>query len=139
MLVTDSRQVEQGLWVVDVHGELDLGTVQSMNRAVDAVLSRRPRALALDLSDVPFMDSSALAALVGASRKLEQQGAYLAVLRPRAMPRRLLRRTSVDRIVLVAESIAEARERACELSARAGRAGRPGGRTSRPGRVRRAR
>jgi anti-sigma B factor antagonist len=109
MLVTDSRQVEQGLWVLDVHGDLDLSTVQSMNQAVDGVLSKHPRALALDLSDVPFMDSSALAALVGASMKLEQQGAYLVVLRPRPMPRQLFRRTSVDRILLVAESIAEAR------------------------------
>lgn len=107
-LATDSRQVEQGLWVVDVHGDLDLSTVQSMNQAVDAVLSERPRTVVLDLSDVPFMDSSALAALVGASRKLERQGAYLAVLRPRPMPRQLLRRTSVDRILLVAESVAEA-------------------------------
>jgi anti-sigma B factor antagonist len=121
MLVTDSRQVEQGLWVVDVHGDLDLSTVQSMDQAVDSVLSERPRALALDLSDVPFMDSSALAALMRASRKLEQQGAYLVVLRPRPMPRQLFQRTSVDRILLVAESIAEARERAGELPARAGR------------------
>ena len=131
MLVTDSRQVEQGLWVVDVHGDLDLGTVQSMNQAVDAVLSKRPRALALDLSDVPFMDSSALAALVGASRKLEQQGACLVVLCPRPMPRQLFQRTSLDRILLVAESMAEARERAGELPARAALAGREQRRDSR--------
>ena len=119
-LVTDSRQVEQGLRVVDVHGDLDLSTLQSMNQAVDAVLSKRPRALALDLSDVPFVDSSALAALVEASRKLEHQGAYLAVLRPQRMPRLLLERTSLDRVLLVAESIAEARARAAELPAAAG-------------------
>ena len=87
-------------------GELDAFTV-SQFREVLAELASRPR-LVIDLSEVPFMDSAGLGALIGGIRRTREQGGDVSVSCNRATLIRLLRTTGFDRVVTVADTVEEA-------------------------------
>ena len=80
-----------------------------MNEFRDALGSvADAEALLIDLSDVPFMDSAGLGALIGGIRRTRESGGEVAVACSRASLTRLLHTTGFDRIVPVAESVEEA-------------------------------
>jgi HptB-dependent secretion and biofilm anti anti-sigma factor len=53
---------------LSVRGSLDIATIDRFRTGLERVLDRRPGSLVLDLKEVSFMDSIALAAIVHASR-----------------------------------------------------------------------
>lgn len=97
---------DPGYTVCQPHGELDAFTVSQFREAL-AELSSSPR-LVIDLSEVPFMDSAGLGALIGGIRRTREQGGEVAVACNRPTLIRLLRTTGFDRIVPVADSVEEA-------------------------------
>ena len=64
--------------------------------------------LLIDLSDVPFMDSAGLGALIGGIRRAREAGGDVAVACSRPTLTRLLHTTGFDRIVPVTETVEEA-------------------------------
>ena len=84
-------------------GELDAYTVAEF-REVLAELSVRPRLL-IDLSDVPFMDSAGLGALIGGIRRAREADGEVSVVCTRPTLTRLLHTTGFDRIVPVTDSV----------------------------------
>ncbi len=89
-------------------GELDAYTVPEFRDALGELTD--VTALLIDLSDVPFMDSAGLGALIGGIRRTRENGGEVAVACSRASLKRLLHTTGFDRIVPVAESVDEAAE-----------------------------
>lgn len=89
-------------------GELDAYTVGTFREAL-ARLAGENRLL-IDLSEVPFMDSAGLGALIGGIRKARDADGAVAVACSRPALTRLLHTTGFDRIVPVTESIEEAEE-----------------------------
>lgn len=87
-------------------GELDAYTVGEFREALGGVTD--VTALLIDLSDVPFMDSAGLGALIGGIRRTREGGGEVAVACSRQSLTRLLHTTGFDRIVPVAESVEEA-------------------------------
>jgi anti-sigma B factor antagonist len=87
-------------------GELDAYTV-SQFREVLAELAAHPRLL-IDLSDVPFMDSAGLGALIGGIRRAREAEGEVSVACSRPTLTRLLHTTGFDRIVPVTETVDEA-------------------------------
>jgi anti-sigma B factor antagonist len=73
---------DQGVELVLVEGELDIATaprlISVLNRAVQEAL----RSLVVDLSDVDFMDSTGLALLINAHRRLTRRSKGFAVVCP---------------------------------------------------------
>lgn len=84
-------------------GELDAYTVAQFREAL-AELAASKRLL-IDLSDVPFMDSAGLGALIGGIRRAREQDGEVAVACSRATLTRLLHTTGFDRIVPVTETV----------------------------------
>jgi anti-sigma B factor antagonist len=87
-------------------GELDAYTVGAFREAL-AKLAGHQRLL-IDLSDVPFMDSAGLGALIGGIRRAREAEGAVAVACSRPALTRLLHTTGFDRIVPVTESLEEA-------------------------------
>jgi anti-sigma B factor antagonist len=89
-----------------VYGDVDLKTARSFRGALDdAAQEGKPR-LIVDMSEVPFMDSSGLAALMGAQKALRAR-ARLIVVCPQNL-RRIFEVTRLDNIVSVVGSLPEA-------------------------------
>ena len=58
-------------------GEIDLSRAPSLRTHISAVQSKRPRRLIIDLTDVPYMDSSGVATLVEAMQNARRSGGKL--------------------------------------------------------------
>ena len=87
-------------------GELDAYTVAGFRDALSELANRNR--LIIDLSEVPFMDSAGLGALIGGIRRARENGGDVAVACSRATLTRLLHTTGFDRIVPVTETVDEA-------------------------------
>ena len=87
-------------------GELDAFTVGGFRDQLTELRSS-PR-LIIDLTDVPFMDSAGLGALIGGIRRVRDAGGAVGVVCNRPAVLRLLHTTGFDRIVDVSASIDEA-------------------------------
>jgi anti-sigma B factor antagonist len=87
-------------------GELDAYTVAGFRDALSELATRNR--MVIDLSEVPFMDSAGLGALIGGIRRTRENGGDVAVACSRATLTRLLHTTGFDRIVPVTETVDEA-------------------------------
>src|SRR4051794_35528485 len=87
-------------------GELDAYTVGQFREALGELASK-PKLL-IDMSDVPFVDSAGLGALIGGIRRAREVGGDVAVCCNRPTLTRLLHTTGFDRIVTVTETLDEA-------------------------------
>ncbi len=87
-------------------GELDAYTVAAFRDALGE-LADKPSVI-IDLSEVPFMDSAGLGALIGGIRRARENGGDVAVACSRPTLTRLLHTTGFDRIVPVTETLDEA-------------------------------
>ncbi|MDP6077571.1 MAG: STAS domain-containing protein [Acidimicrobiales bacterium] len=87
-------------------GELDAYTVAQFREALTELSDEKY--VLVDLSDVPFMDSAGLGALIGGIRRARENDGDVAVACNRPALTRLLHTTGFDRIVPVMESVEEA-------------------------------
>jgi anti-sigma B factor antagonist len=87
-------------------GELDAYTVGQFREALGELAST-PKLL-IDMSEVPFVDSAGLGALIGGIRRAREVGGDVAVCCNRPPLVRLLHTTGFDRIVTVTETLDEA-------------------------------
>jgi len=86
--------------VVTPSGELDAFVAPSLRALFDrTVCTGDYRVIVADLSNVSFLDSAALGALVGALRQAREQGSELRLVFPRGHARRILELTSLDRVL----------------------------------------
>lgn len=87
-------------------GELDAYTVGQFRDSLSELAT--VQRLLIDLSEVPFMDSSGLGALIGGIRRAREADGDVTVACSRPTLTRLLHTTGFDRIVTVAETVDEA-------------------------------
>jgi anti-sigma B factor antagonist len=72
--------------IVTASGQLDLAVTDELR----AVLSPLSGVVTVDLTDVTFIDSSAIGVLVGAHNHLADHGGNLRLRNPQELPRRVL-------------------------------------------------
>lgn len=92
--------------VCKLSGEVDAYTVGDFREALSGI--ENVHWLVIDLSDVPFMDSAGLGALIGGIRRVREAEGDVAVISTTASLNRLLHTTGFDRIVPVCESLGDA-------------------------------
>jgi len=97
---------EAGASVVHAHGELDAFAAPEIGDAF-AGLHGSERVVA-DLTNVSFLDSTALGLVVRGLRELREQGATVRIVLPRTTAARIFQITTLDRVLPVAASRAEA-------------------------------
>jgi len=99
------ESVDDDTQLVAVYGDVDLKTARSFRGALDEAAQDGKRRLIVDMSEVPFMDSSGLAALIGAQKAFADT--RLIVVCPDNL-RRIFEVTRLDSIVSVVGSLPEA-------------------------------
>ena len=78
-LEVDELRAGEATQVIALTGELDVATVESFNAAVGRAVSDGAAVVIADLGRLTFMDSSGLAAMLGALRSLDQAGSRLII------------------------------------------------------------
>ena len=96
-----------GVQVVSVEGELDLHTSSQLEEALTSTDSRQ---VVLDLTETPFMDSTALAVVVDVAKRMGGQGRKLLLVAGNPAVTRVLEITGFDRTLAVCSSLPEALE-----------------------------
>jgi anti-sigma B factor antagonist len=71
-----------GCALLDVEGELDIATAPRMIAALNEAFAQPTLPLVVDLSGVDFMDSTGLALLMNASRRVTRDGHGFAIVCP---------------------------------------------------------
>ena len=96
----------RGYTVLRLKGDLDSTTVALLRQAI---VDTPPETLAvIDMSEVPFLDSAGIGALIGGIRRLRERGGDVSVSSPRPAIKRVLHMTGFDRIVPVTNRVEEA-------------------------------
>ena len=75
---------------VAVSGEVDVSNASTLRDALDEQLSSGEGAIAIDLADVPYIDSTGNGVLVGAAHRAKELGRGLSVERPQRNVARVL-------------------------------------------------
>lgn len=86
-------------------GELESPTVSLFRQAVADLGSGQ---VVVDMSQVPFVDSCGIGALIGAVRRVRALGGAIAIADVCRPVKRVLDLTGVDRVVRIADSVEEA-------------------------------
>jgi anti-sigma B factor antagonist len=83
--------------VLAVSGELDIATAPTLRASFDTAHEYGAAELWVDLSDVSFMDSTGLRALLAVRRQLRERSASLAIVCPDGPVRRVFTIAGLDR------------------------------------------
>ncbi len=96
-----SRGFEDGAYVVEVEGELDLATVGGFQDALDRALQDDASPVLVDLERCGFIDSTGVRTLVSAHRALggRDGGKALAIVAGENEVRRVLGITGIDSVI----------------------------------------
>jgi anti-sigma B factor antagonist len=80
------RTLGEGYETLEVEGELDIATAPRMIAALNDALANMVSPLVVDLSRVVFMDSTGLALLMNARRRVMRRGQGFAIVCPGGGP-----------------------------------------------------
>ncbi|MEZ4867906.1 MAG: STAS domain-containing protein [Caldilineaceae bacterium] len=94
--------------VVELSGNVDTYTSPQVRQALDNVINRQSAHLVVDLNQVTFMDSSALAVLVQGMKKCRERGGDLRLCGPQKPVRMILELTRLDQALEIYVQRAEA-------------------------------
>jgi len=94
-----------GVQVVSAEGDLDLHNTTQLEEALES--TDHPRVI-LDLTEVPFIDSTALGTIVASTKSMRSQGRELLVVAGNPAVARVLSITGLERVFSVHPSLAEA-------------------------------
>lgn len=95
----ETRRAETGHTVIAPHGRLDLVAAGDLRTVVATAVVGAATPLVVDLSDVQFIDSSGLGALVGALRTARQAGLDLRIAGAAEQVLAVLAMTRIDRVL----------------------------------------
>ncbi|WP_064750560.1 STAS domain-containing protein [Solirubrobacter soli] len=85
--------------LLPVRGEVTFSNVASLNRKLEQAFGDGARSLVIDLSEVTFIDSSGLSALLAASSRARERGGAVALVLAQGEPPSLFRFRGIDRLL----------------------------------------
>src|SRR5215208_3419361 len=98
MAATDlniTRSDEEGVHVVEPRGDVDLASAPALSSVLREEVADGPEEVVVDLTETTHLDSTGVAVLLNAQRRLTRAGSRFAVVAPAGPPRRVLELTGV--------------------------------------------
>ena len=89
-------------------GALDLHVSPEVRAALREIIDAKPKRLVIDLSRVPYVDSSGLAVLIGAKQELEAEGGTFVLAGAQQAVRTILESARLDQYFKLAPDVAAA-------------------------------
>lgn len=104
--MTTTVTVHDGATVLAVIGEVDLATAPALENAIESTLAGKPGALVIDLSEVSFLASAGMAALVAAHQRAG--ATRIAIVADGPATSRQLRMTNLDQVFALHSTLDQA-------------------------------
>jgi anti-sigma B factor antagonist len=99
---------QSGHHLIAVRGEIDLFTAPELKSALTEAIEAGKLRLVIDLSEVSFLDSTALGVLIGAVKRLRSRGGALAIVNTDTSIAKTFEITGLDQIFTILPSREEA-------------------------------
>jgi anti-sigma B factor antagonist len=99
---------EAGHHIIAVRGEIDLFTAPELKQALTEAVEAGDYRVVIDLTDVSFLDSTALGVLIGAVKRLRSRGGALAIVNTETSIAKTFEITGLDQIFTIVPSRHEA-------------------------------
>jgi anti-anti-sigma factor len=110
-LVKISQQLlEADIMLVSLNGRLDARTSPRVREALQRLLDKNHLNIIVDLKEVPFIDSSGLAALVSGLRAAREKEANIALSGARSQAQIVFRMTMLDRVFAIHPTFEDAKQ-----------------------------
>ena len=103
-----SRESVGGATVVSVRGEVDVYSAPALSENLSQLLEDGRTAIVVDLTEVAFLDSTGLGALIGARTATEEAGGRLAIVCTNDRILKLFTITGLDTVFRIHPSTSEA-------------------------------
>lgn len=87
------------------NGAIDLHVSPEVRAALRQIVDEKPKRLVVDLSKVPYVDSSGLAVLIGAKQELEAGGGTFMLAAPQPAVRTILESARLDQYFKLVEDV----------------------------------
>ena len=100
------ERLEQGLRI-SIHGDIDYSRAPELRQALLAQLDSKPARLIVDLSNVPYMDSSGVATLVEAFQVQRERGGQLVLCALQPKVKGIFEIARLDTVFQIVDSCAE--------------------------------
>lgn len=94
--------------VLSLAGEIDVHTVPRLRACLDELGDGRRQRVVVDLTGIEFLDSSALGALLGGQRKVEDAGGSMSVVCAQPRILKVFQITRLTEVIPVFTSVDEA-------------------------------
>jgi anti-sigma B factor antagonist len=105
-----SVKMEDGCLIASVRGEIDLHSSPMLrDTLLGAMQTHQPKKIILNLAEVGYMDSSAVAVLVEALQKMRKIGGKICLTNLQPRVKGLLEIARLDSIFIIAASVEDAR------------------------------
>ncbi|MGB9434030.1 MAG: STAS domain-containing protein [Candidatus Acidiferrum sp.] len=109
ILNLERRKVEPDIAVIDMTGRITMGSdSQKIEWGLAELLNENQKKVIFDLSEVTYLDSSGIGILMMCHAKLKKAGGALRIAGARGMVEETLELTSVNKIVRLYPTAAEA-------------------------------
>ena len=96
-------EYSDGRLTVMLAGELDHhGANTTVTAISDAIDSKLPRDLILDMTKLTFMDSSGIAVIIRTYKKMRDSGGRMYIENPQPQPLKVLDASGIDRMIPIA-------------------------------------
>jgi len=92
------QRIEETVAVLQVHGELDIGSAEALRHALDDAEAHAD-IVRLEAGNVQFLDSTALGVLLASAQRLAARGGRLELMNASPAVRRILDMTLIARTV----------------------------------------
>ncbi len=97
-----STSYSSGRLVIHLGGELDHHGARQAMRTIDSLIDEyMPRDTVLDMSELSFMDSSGIAVILKAERRMREMGGRAYIENPAKQPMRVIDASGIDRMITV--------------------------------------
>jgi anti-sigma B factor antagonist len=93
--------------VVSLQGEVDLASAPQVRRSIYDLIDQGSHRLAIDFTEVDFMDSTGLGVLIGALKRLREHDGAMVLAGIKPAVARVFEVTGLDRIFTIHGSLAE--------------------------------
>src|SRR3712207_5698096 len=95
---------QAGHHVIAARGEIDLFTAPDLKQVLTDAIEGGEHRVVIDLTEVSFLDSTALGVLIGAVKRLRSRGGALAIVNTDASIAKTFEITGLDQIFTIRET-----------------------------------
>ncbi|MDR1028326.1 MAG: STAS domain-containing protein [Clostridiales Family XIII bacterium] len=89
----------EDLWLLKLSGEIDISNAHHLKKQLETAYEQTRANIAIDLADLNYIDSTGLGVIIGAYGVMRGAGHRIILRRPKENVKKLLRITSLDKVL----------------------------------------